>query len=122
MLQKDGWPVDPRENKSSVSFQFLKDDGHSVQSITLKQLLSGLHEASHAADVERQFTSPPFDMSYAGMSAPSVTLFEDIEGYESDAIEKDGTYLFAPSLARAFVNGVGAETRLYHEDTDWVRK
>jgi hypothetical protein len=120
-LQKPGWPVNSVENKSTVSFQLLTDSGRPVLSISLKLLLNSLRDASNAADAERQFTSPPFDMSYSGMSSPSVILFGDVEGYESDTIIQDGTYLFAPSLSRVLVNGVGAEVRPYHEDTDWVR-
>jgi hypothetical protein len=51
----------------------------------------------------------------------ALILFEDIEGYESDAIIKDGAYLFAPSLSRVLINGLGAEVRPYHEDTEWVK-
>jgi hypothetical protein len=120
-LQKDGWPVDPIENKSAVSFQLTQDDGAPVAPITLPKLLSGLREASNWADAECEFAVAPFDMTYAGMSPPSVFLFKDIEGYESDAILKDGEYLFAPSLSRVLVNGIGTEVRPYHEDTDWVK-
>jgi hypothetical protein len=120
-LQTSGWPVDPRANKSTVCFQFKKDDGNSVQAIPLKQLPNSLREASNAADAECQFAVAPFDLSYSGMTSPSVILFEDIEGYESDAIIKDGAYLFAPSLSRVLINGLGSEVRPYHEDTEWVK-
>lgn len=121
-LQASGWPVDPVENKSTVSFQFLQDDRNPVQAIALKQLLDRIREASNKAEAERQYTSPPFDMTYSGMSSPSVFLFGEAEGYESDSIKKDGAYLFSPSLSRVLTTGVGVEVRLYHEDTTWIKE
>jgi len=120
-LQKSGWLVDPRENMSAVSFQYLKDDGSSARSIPLKQLLSNLREASNAAEAEREFTLAPFDMTYSGLNTPSVFLFKDNEGYECDAVTKDGEYVFAPSLSRVLVSGLGSEIRTYHEDTQWIK-
>jgi Putative DNA-binding domain len=43
-LQESGWPVDPVENKSTVSFQFLTDDGRPVQPLPLKQLLESVRD------------------------------------------------------------------------------
>ena len=56
-----------------------------------------------------------------GPTRPAVMLFGDTEGYENNSIYSDGAYLFAPSLWRVLISGLGAEVRPYHEDTDWVR-
>jgi len=119
-LQKKGWLVDPRLNRTALGFQFLTSGKRPVQGITLPKLIEGVREASNAADAECEGFKT-FDMSYGGLIAPSVFLFHDREGYEADAVISKGSYLFSPALSRALITGMGVEVRPYHEDTDWVR-
>jgi hypothetical protein len=119
-LQQDGWLVDSKVNRTALAFQYLTADKQPVEAISLTALAEGLREASNMADAECEGFKT-FDMSYGGLVTPSIFLFHDREGYEADAIFQKGAYLFAPALWRALTNGLGAEVRPYHEDTDWVR-
>jgi hypothetical protein len=118
-LQKAGWLVDPKENRTALAFQYFTGDRKPIQPIGLSNLEHSIREASNAADAECDGL-PTFD-TYSSPKSPSVILIEDSEGYECESIYKDGSYLFAPSLWRALASGVGAEVRPYHEDTEWVR-
>jgi hypothetical protein len=120
-LQKEGWLIDPKKNRTALGFQFFQSNGDPVPAIQLSSLREGIREASNAADTEcpGQWT---FDISHRGPIGPSVVLVAGTDGYEVAAIySEDGSYLMAPSLWRALISGTGAEIRPYHEDTDWVR-
>ena len=119
-LQKTGWLVDPKINRTTLAFQFLTFDKQPVQTIALSKLANGIREASNAAESECEGFKT-FDMFYGGLATSAVFLFHDREGYETDAVFKKGAYLFAPALSRALITGMGVEVRPYHEDTDWVR-
>jgi hypothetical protein len=81
-------------------------------------LTDRVREASNASDSEANGV-PTFD--YYGHMPRTVILVSDVEGYEAKAILEKGKYLFAPSLWRAMTDGIGAEIRPFHEDTDWIR-
>lgn len=119
-VQREGWLVDPKVNRIAFGFQFFTANQELVQPISLAALKTSIRESSNAADAESEGL-PTFDMYYGGLVAPSVILFQNVEDYEAEAVYEDGSYLFAPSLSRALVNGSGAEVRPYHEDTDWVQ-
>ena len=116
--QGKGWLVDPIANRSAFGFQLLTNEGNDVTSIDLKEVTDKVREASNASDSETNGL-PTFD--YYGHMPRTVILAGEVEGYETKAILDKGTYLFAPSLWRAMTNGVGAEVRPFHEDTDWIR-
>ena len=123
-LQTEGWAVDAKDNRAAYSFQLLGRGGSEIDPIPLSDLMDALREASSAASSElSDNAAPSFDPSNFGVARPSVVLWEgEIEGYRCDAIHsEDGRYLFAPALWEATANGMGAEVRPYHEDTEWVR-
>ena len=117
--QGKGWLVDPVANRTAFGFQLLTSERNEVAPISLMKLTNTIREASNASDAETNGL-PTFSY-YGGLERRSVILVNDIEGYEAKAIIDKGTYLFAPSLWRAMINGLGAEVRPFHEDTDWIR-
>jgi hypothetical protein len=119
-LQKQGWLVDPKQNRTALGFQFLQGTGDPSPQIKLSSLKDAIREASNAADAECSGQTT-FDMSHRGSTAPSVLVVGQTEGYETASIQEKGAYVFAPAYWRALATDIGAEVRPYHEDTDWVR-
>jgi hypothetical protein len=117
--QGDGWLVDPVANRVAFGFHLLNSDNKEIDSISLTQLAEKIREASNASDAATNGL-PTFDY-YHGLAKRSVIVVNDVEGYESKAVMDKGTYLFAPSVWRILINGIGTEVRPFHEDTDWVR-
>jgi hypothetical protein len=117
--QREGWTVDPKENRSALGFEFISADGEPLQPVALGSLAKAIRDASHAADAECEgFQS--FD-TYGGLSSPVVVLVDELEGYETVSVYHDDSYLFAPSVWCVLNSGIGAEVRPYHEDTNWIR-
>jgi hypothetical protein len=117
--QEKGWLVDPVKNRTAFGFELLTSERNEVTPISLAELVNKIREASNAS-VSETNGLPAFDY-YGDLARRSVILVNEIEGYEGKAITDKGTYLFAPSLWRAMRNGVGAEVRPFHEDTDWIQ-
>src|SRR5690348_14549515 len=130
-------PISKRRVRSS------KNGGPTTTSTDRTRASTGSHQPSsqHAPSRGKTGTDSPYERGqlgeqvtsdaetnglptfsyYGGLERRSVILVNDIEGYEAKAIIDKGTYLFAPSLWRAMINGLGAEVRPFHEDTDWIR-
>ncbi|MBV6487652.1 MAG: hypothetical protein GHHEDOFH_01599 [Pseudorhodoplanes sp.] len=120
-LQTEGWLVDPKSNRTALGFQLLNSQRSSVRPVKLSLLKDSIREASNAVDAECSGLMT-FDISHRGEIAPRVAVVGQTEGYEVAAIQEKGAYVFAPAYWRIMSDGVAAEVRAYHEDSDWVHE
>lgn len=119
-LQRDGWLTDPKENRTALGFQLMRENKGRVSPIKLSTLKSAIREASNAVDAESPGHTT-FDLSHSGANSPKVIVDGQVEGYEVVAIDENGSYSFAPAFWNVLADGVGVEIRTYHEDSDWVK-